>query len=203
MKNIKQVSIFSAGMFLGISSLFFVGQVQKNGFPPTSHAQTPTPTPTLPPAPVICAPGCTINNSNGDMPTNELKGRDYRHAYLVQVVIQNNVDFSNSKFNKADLLGSRVSSVNFDNVDFANANLSSSQITSNTYISDNFTGASITNANIGLSDFTNADFTNANLTGSSFAQNTFTGAIWSNTTCADGTNSNSNGNTCVGHLNGQ
>jgi hypothetical protein len=25
------------------------------------------------------------------------------------------------------------------------------------------------------------------------------GVIWNNTTCPDGTNSNNNGNTCVGH----
>ena len=31
-------------------------------------------------------------------------------------------------------------------------------------------------------------------------QDIFTGAIWSNTTCPDGTNSNNDGNTCVNNL---
>jgi uncharacterized protein YjbI with pentapeptide repeats len=41
---------------------------------------------------------------------------------------------------------------------------------------------------------TNADLTGANLAGANIQKIT-----WSNTTCPDGTNSNADGGTCVGH----
>src|SRR5665811_1680586 len=44
-----------------------------------------------------------------------------------------------------------------------------------------------------------ANFTNANLTGATSAGANWNNAIWSNT-CPDGTNSNNNGGTRVGHL---
>ena len=69
------------------------------------------------------------------------------------------------------------------------------------FSNDNFTGAIFQNM-IGTNsvNFTNANFTNANLNGSSWGGTaTVTGATWSNTICPDGTNSNNDGNTCVGH----
>lgn len=90
----------------------------------------------------------------------------------------------------------------------------------------NFTGAILTNAELGWSFFTGANFSKVKATHANFFDATlggvnFTGAdltgaslgesnqqptsklaniIWSNTTCPDGTNSNNNGNTCIGHL---
>ncbi|MGB8646487.1 MAG: pentapeptide repeat-containing protein [Anaerolineae bacterium] len=64
----------------------------------------------------------------------------------------------------------------------------------------NMTGAKFQGSNV-----CGADFTGANLTNAAFSSATngtaaiVTGATWSNTTCPDGTNSNANGNTCVGH----
>jgi hypothetical protein len=56
-------------------------------------------------------------------------------------------------------------------------------------------GADLTDA-----DLTNANLTDARLIGAHLAGATLTGIIWSHTTCPDGTNSNHDGNTCVGHL---
>ena len=47
-------------------------------------------------------------------------------------------------------------------------------------------------------DFTGADFTNANLTDAFVFETTVTNAIWSNTICPDGTNSDTNNGTCEG-----
>ncbi len=73
-----------------------------------------------------------------------------------------------------------------------------------------FSGSDFTNTNLSSqsnpSDFSNVNLSNANFTGANLRYTTnmgtatLTGAIWSNTTCPDGTNSNNNGNTCVGHL---
>jgi uncharacterized protein YjbI with pentapeptide repeats len=62
-------------------------------------------------------------------------------------------------------------------------------------------GASLVNATIsGSDDFDFADLTGANLTGATVTgSNDFTGALFSNTICPDGTNSNNDGGTCFGH----
>jgi uncharacterized protein YjbI with pentapeptide repeats len=51
-------------------------------------------------------------------------------------------------------------------------------------------------------DLTNVNFTGANLTGADFYYPSETGITWSNTTCPDGTNSDTNGtspSSCTGH----
>jgi hypothetical protein len=49
-------------------------------------------------------------------------------------------------------------------------------------------------------DLRGANLTNVDLTGSSLAQAKLAGVTWSNTTCPDGSNSDTHGKTCVGHL---
>jgi hypothetical protein len=45
------------------------------------------------------------------------------------------------------------------------------------------------------------NFTDANLQGASFEhRQSMSGSTWSNTICPDGTNSDNNGGTCMGHL---
>jgi uncharacterized protein YjbI with pentapeptide repeats len=97
--------------------------------------------------------------------------------------------------------------------DWSGADLAHAQVTEDAFEATNFsnvnlTGASFTNDSVttyspsdAYPNMTGVDFTNANLKGTSFAaQTSFTGAIWSNTTCPDGTNSNNDGNTCVNDL---
>jgi len=51
------------------------------------------------------------------------------------------------------------------------------------------------NANMRGTNLTNANLAGANLQGANIKD-----AIWSNTICPDGTNSDANGGTCVKHL---
>jgi hypothetical protein len=88
---------------------------------------------------------------------------------------------------------------------FINVNLSGANLHDGKFLSANFTGANLSGANLSNGNFTGANLTSANLTGANltgatFKGATFTGATWSNTTCPDGTNSNKDGGTCVGHL---
>lgn len=111
-----------------------------------------------------------------------------------------NTDISGSSFKYAILYSSPIGYTNASDADFSNARLSGTMDIYNT----NFTRAKFINtrmisSNVGFNNFTDADFTGADLSYSSFAGNDFTGAIWSNTTCPDGTNSNNHGNTCIGH----
>jgi uncharacterized protein YjbI with pentapeptide repeats len=45
-----------------------------------------------------------------------------------------------------------------------------------------------------------ANLFDANLSGADLTGATLTGVIWAHTICPDGTNSDDNGGTCVGHL---
>lgn len=107
--------------------------------------------------------------------------------------------------------------VHFEGANLTNANLGCTSMTGANFTGANLTGASLsraymccaaqlkfTNANLRNSNLTSArieaDFTGADLTGANLTGATLVTAVWSNTTCPDGTNSNNNGNTCVGHL---
>jgi len=77
---------------------------------------------------------------------------------------------------------------NFTDANFTDANFTSVYRTS--FIDDDFNGA----------NFTGANFTAATMGGFEATGSTFVGAIWSNTTCPDGSNSNTNlGHTCEGY----
>jgi Pentapeptide repeats (8 copies) len=158
--------------------------------------------------PFFCQ-SCIIDAAASD----RLRGKDLTGADLsvgqagsTTIGDSNNVvDLSNTKFVNADMHSIHLSSngANFSNDDFTNADLSAfnnaNQVTAN-FTSANFTGANLTSAIISYVDFTNANFTNANFGGANQGTTaTVTGVTWSNTTCPDGTNSDSDGNTCVGH----
>jgi hypothetical protein len=71
--------------------------------------------------------------------------------------------------------------------------------------SANLTDARLTNANLRDADLSHAkldhvDFTNSDLTGAHLGGASIFGVKWQNTICPDGTNSNSAGNSCAGHL---
>lgn len=79
---------------------------------------------------------------------------------------------------------------------FVNADLDGSYLSS-----ANLTGADLAAASAINTFFVNANLTNANLDAlTAPAASHFTGAIFSNTICPDGTNSNSDGGTCVSDL---
>jgi hypothetical protein len=59
----------------------------------------------------------------------------------------------------------------------------------------NLTGADLAGANLSGFNLLDTNLTNANLAGANLS-----GVAWSNTTCPDGTNSNSDGDTCVNNL---
>lgn len=82
--------------------------------------------------------------------------------------------------------------LNFDTADLTGADFSGSgHILTNA----RFYQAIVTGAN-----FTDVRFEDSNLYQTDFSGAILTGATWSNTTCPDNTNSNTNGNTCIGHL---
>ncbi len=145
--------------------------------------------------PFICY-GCSLDDNNGF--GDRFKGKDLTDGYLTGNL--QNTDSTGAIFDKVQF-GSSLSSNNFTADSFINATFTGGMVQNN-FTNANFTGATIS-VNPDTNNFTNANFTNANLNGTSWNANTLTGITWSNTTCSDGTNSDSDGGTCIGHLNGQ
>lgn len=125
--------------------------------------------------------GCDMQ---GNLLGDRYMGKDFTNAVIVSSGTFG-VNFSGTKFHGALLSGSNFDEANFTNADLSNANMSSS-----TFGDANFTNANLTSANL----------TDANLTGANMTGTILTGVIWSNTICPDGTNSDDNSGTCIGHL---
>jgi uncharacterized protein YjbI with pentapeptide repeats len=87
------------------------------------------------------------------------------------------------------------------------ANLRTATLSGCPLVDADLPGADLLGANLGGANLTSADLSGANLTYAYLGDATLAGAdlsgvLWQGTTCPDGTNSNSNGTTCCGHLNG-
>jgi hypothetical protein len=103
-------------------------------------------------------------------------------------------NLTNANLQVADLSKARLTGANL-----SGANLNVANLFQATLINANLTGATVLSAFGAAADLTGADFTNADLTGANFQFVTGAdSAIWSNTTCPDGSNSDGNGGTCVG-----
>jgi hypothetical protein len=144
--------------------------------------------------PFICQ-SCDLNPV-----ATKLAGKDFSNSLI------KNVALINSNVAGVNFSGSSLENSNFTHSDFTNANLTSSHLfgvnfAQGTFNSVNFTGSDLTLALFQNTQLQNANFTNANLTNAKgMASANLTGAIWANTTCPDGTNSDTHNNTCQGHL---
>jgi hypothetical protein len=93
-------------------------------------------------------------------------------------------------FSACDLSGANLSGANLISADLTGTNLSDANLSG-----ANLTGADLTGANLSRANLTGANLENAELNSAT----TLTGVTWGNTTCPDGTNTDTNGGTCVGH----
>lgn len=96
---------------------------------------------------------------------------------------------------EADLAGSNLAGVDFSGANLTDANLSGTNLTK-----ANLQGADLAGADLAGSNLAGARLQDANLTGADLSGANLRLAVWGNTTCPDGTNSNSNGGTCIAHL---
>ena len=64
----------------------------------------------------------------------------------------------------------------------------------------NLAGAYLKDRNLKDANLKGANLTNANLAAANLEGANVKDVIWSNTICPDGTNSDANGGTCIGHL---
>ena len=138
--------------------------------------------------------------------TNDLSAGYCRTSYVGQKDLEyvdlsdkdmKYVTFENTNLLGADLSGADLSYATFDNVLLWGANLSGADLTNAEFVSSNVRAANFQDAALERATFSGllmeADFTNATMTGRHL------GAMFGNTTCPDGTNSDANGDTCAGH----
>ncbi len=152
-----------------------------------------------------------------------LTGTDLTGANLEDSTFSPAYDLSNMSLSHAYLLGVRFDSVNLSGSDLSSAFMHNAQLSDSNLAGGDFTGAdlkfarlnraNLTGANLKATNlekttFRDANLTNTNLLGAYFsesdiadASSNFFKAIWSNTTCPDGTNSDDNkGGNCLDHL---
>jgi len=90
----------------------------------------------------------------------------------------------------ADLHGANLFVAGLIGADLRGADLSAAELRRANMFGAFLFGADLTGADLTGTTLIDADLTDADLTG----------VVWDNTFCPDGTNSNDNGGTCVGHL---
>jgi hypothetical protein len=81
-----------------------------------------------------------------------------------------------------------------------NANLSGCYLPGANLSSANATNANLTGTYLGGASFSSANLSQANLTRAVLTHANIAGVTWNQTTCPDGTNSNTDGGTCASHL---
>ncbi len=99
------------------------------------------------------------------------------------------------------IAGAHLTLPNLDGCDFANLDLSPINLLAPVLFDANLSNANLSGSYIFNSDFYGANLSGADLLNVDFADGeTLTDVTWSNTTCPDGTNSNSDGGTCANNL---
>lgn len=119
---------------------------------------------------------------------------DLRTLNTVSNIIPSLVEsnFTNVNFSNVTFYGFASNNTNFTNANFTNVVFETvaGYDRDTRTLGGNFTGANFTGATI-----KEADFSYTNLSGANF-----TNATWLDTICPDLSNSDNNGNTCIGHL---
>jgi phospholipase C len=105
------------------------------------------------------------------------------------------VDFAN-----ADLSRRNLEQTNLSGAILTGANLEGAHLDGGFLPNANLTGADLRHADLEGADLAGANLTNADTRGADLRHADLTGVTWANTICPDGTNSNSHGNSCQGHL---
>lgn len=141
--------------------------------------------------------------SQADMANADLSGASFVKIYA-----------RNSNLSGATLDGATLASdtanlaAQFVKVKFFGASMVGATLRNALFVGADFRGADLSGATVHCADFSGARLNGANMTGADLTgtyigrekPENLTNVTWSNTTCPDGTNSDDNGGTCLGHL---
>jgi uncharacterized protein YjbI with pentapeptide repeats len=104
-------------------------------------------------------------------------------------------DLRGANLRGANVTGASVSGANFSHAVMQGAIFTDANLKGVRFVHAHLAGATLTGA-----DLTTANMTDARLIGAHLAGAILTDVVWLRTVCPDGTNSNFDGHTCVGHL---
>jgi uncharacterized protein YjbI with pentapeptide repeats len=159
------------------------------------------------------SPNCSLI-ANGVTETNfhgcSYAGRNF-HGFILSNNCFEGTDFAGANLSHSDLscdnlIGANLPGANLngailENAILTDANLAGANLNNANLIGANLQYATLTGANLHGANLQGADLTGAILTGANNSQGAnLTNVTWSGTTCPDGTDSDSNGVTCIGHL---
>lgn len=170
-----------------------------------------------------------IAGCDPDFPQTNLYGaRIYRaiaiEAKLCDAILTgadlHGTNFTNAAFEDANLNNANLSWADLDGANAGFAPIRNANLSNASWVGVNAPGASFDGSDLHRIDMRNGDlrvtsfvgsdlryarldgvdFSGADLTGARINSATsFAGVTWSNTTCRDGSNSDANGGTCIGH----
>jgi hypothetical protein len=131
-------------------------------------------------------PGCTSQPADGDIPV----------PWLSCVGAQlPGWSFQGADFSYADLTDANIQEIQGNLINLTHANMTHASLRYAQFQFGKLGASTLTDADLTGADMLGADLTRATLTNA-----TLDGIDWDDTTCPDGTNSNSHGFTCTGHL---
>lgn len=150
--------------------------------------------------------GATFNNATWANST--IFNGDFRNANLANTKLNGTFEtanFGGVSFTNVQTFSPLFNSSNLANTSYSGMTLGqTSQFNYSVLSNANFTDATVSAifrySTMGSANFTGAEFNGADLRLTDFSGAVLTNTTWTNTMCPDGTNSDNNSNTCVGHL---
>lgn len=115
-----------------------------------------------------------------------------------KATVRTQLEVCNDIYPGTDLAGANLTKCGLDGVDLAGADLNNA-IFGLVMRNSNLTGATLQNASMVGTDLEGTNLTDVNMAGTVVDNEGLAFAIYSNTTCPDGTNSDNDGATCYNH----
>jgi uncharacterized protein YjbI with pentapeptide repeats len=166
-------------------------------------------------APPYCsniAPGADLKNcdlSGADLSDADLSGADLFESNLTTATLLD-TNLSDTNMTLATLAGADADGATFVNATLSDAKLPDAELAGADMVGARMTDSHLTDAVLTGADLQDVDFDGASLQGANFTQADLddaymtpvnvTGAVWDDTTCPDGSNSNNDGDTCANNL---
>ena len=115
---------------------------------------------------------------------------------ILELAVCSSTNLTGADLRRTSLAGLTLQGAQLEGADLSYADLTGTDLSPLVLIQ----GIVQTPSNLDNANFTHANFTHANLDGASTTGTNFTHPVWASTTCPDGTNSDTDGKTCVHNL---
>lgn len=128
---------------------------------------------------------------------SECPGADFTGITIVNEVDLSYGNFEGANFTSAfhERSGIVIVRANMNHANFSKSSWAGAKFAQTHFVGANLTSANLEDAKLTAVDLSDADLTDADLRGTDVSS-----VKWGNTTCPDGSNSNTHNNSCVGHL---